>query len=93
MNGLTKAAQDVLAERERQRQKWGDLHDDRHGAELLARESCNFLHTGMASADMWARKSKENDGRRTQLVKGVAVALAALECFDRTAGAGGNDGR
>ena len=29
-NMLTQAARDVLAERERQRSEWGDVHDDSH---------------------------------------------------------------
>jgi hypothetical protein len=92
MNGLTKAAQDVLAERQRQRDKWGDGHDDRHTNDSLAYGAVSYLLPGqkMMPAD-WSYKSKviDSDPRRDQLVKGAALALAAVEQFDRAHGVGG----
>jgi hypothetical protein len=86
MNGLTKAAADVLAERERQRQKWGDQHDDEHTNDLLAYGAVDYLLPGQAPMpSSWAYKSKVTDRepRRDQLVKGAALALAAVEQWDR----------
>jgi hypothetical protein len=86
MNALTKAAQDVLAERERQRNKWGDGHDDEHTNETLAYGSVSYLLPGQKPTPSdWAYKSKviDREPRRDQLVKGAALALAALEHFDR----------
>jgi hypothetical protein len=88
MNGLTKAASDVLAERERQRQKWGDAHDDQHKNDQIAYGAVSYLLPGQAvmPAD-WSYNSKVRDRepRREQLVKGAALALAAVEQFDRAA--------
>lgn len=94
MNGLTKAVQDVLAERQRQREKWGDTHDDEHTNDSLAYGAVSYLLPGQKPmpAD-WAYKSKviDREPRREQLVKGAAIALAAVEQFDRTHGVAAAD--
>lgn len=83
---LTKAASDVLSERERQRQKWGDAHDDQHTNDELAYGAVSYLLPGQQPmpAD-WGYKCKVTDRqpRREQLLRGAALALAALEQFDR----------
>lgn len=83
---FTNAARDVLAERERQRQKWGDAHDDQHKNDALAYGAVDYLLPGQAPMPAsWAYKSKVTDRepRRDQLVKGAALALAAIEQYDR----------
>lgn len=86
MNALSQAAQDVLDERQRQRVKWGDAHDDEHTNDSLAYGAVSYLLPGQKPmpAD-WAYKSKvvDRDPRREQLVKGAALALAAVEQYDR----------
>lgn len=83
------AARDVLAERAHQRKRWGDDHDDGHGHNTLASQAAHFLLTGQSpiKGTCWAYKSKveDHDPRRVQMVKGAALALAAIEAFDRSA--------
>jgi hypothetical protein len=82
LGGLTKAAQDVLAERQRQQAKGYDAkHDSQHSADELAYQAAFYLFPTKPSPHLWAHKCKTVDGdsRRTQIVKGVALGLAALE--------------
>jgi hypothetical protein len=82
MNTLTKAAQDVLAERQRQDEKWGGAgHDDHHTVPewaLLIQDYAGWARTmaGMGSFDK----------ARRRLVQISALALAAAEALDRTRG-------
>lgn len=78
---MSKALSDVIRERDRQRLKWGDGHDDIHGHEKLAVEASYFL-VPSAPDFSWAAFHKDK-GERQQLVRGAALALAALECYDR----------
>lgn len=59
-DGLTKAAQDVLAERERQKsvEGWTPEHDDEHDSGELARAAACYAHAGGLSPV--ARKYLEN---------------------------------
>lgn len=81
------ATRDVLAERERQVAKWGNKHDDEHGHDTLANGAVDFLLPGQSPIEgcSWAFKSKttDRDPRRLQMVKGAALALAAIEAYDR----------
>jgi hypothetical protein len=88
---MMSAAYDVLVERHKQRARWGDEHDDEHGPNKLATEACGYLLPGQSPMRHdWSHQSKviDRDPRRVQLVKGVALALAALEAHDRAAKAG-----
>lgn len=80
------ALRDVLAEREKQRANYGDPHDDEHGHRILSDEAAGYLLSGQAPMrSSWCYNSKvrDRDPRRVQLVKGVALGLAAIECLDR----------
>ena len=88
---LTKASQDVLAERQRQRniEGWTEDHDDEHmGGELAVAASCYAYNPSGAITplnwpwhpDWW----KPGDARRN-LVKAAALALAEIERLDRKA--------
>jgi hypothetical protein len=82
LGGLTKAVSAVLAERERQQSKGYDAaHDSQHSADELAYQAAFYLFPTKPSPHLWAHKCKTVDGdsRRTQIVKGVALGLAALE--------------
>lgn len=86
MNGLTKAAQDVLAERQRQDEKWGGPdHDD-----WLSVAQWSQLIQDYAG---WARVMAGMDSydkARRRLVQVAALALAAAESLDRSAGVPAN---
>lgn len=68
------ALADTLAEREYQRERWGDDHDDTHDAEEWA------CWIGARVERLPAR-----DDQRAQLVRIAAMALAAAESMDRIA--------
>lgn len=91
MNPLTKAAQDVLAERERQitSEGWTPEHDDEHAGGELARAAACYaiaeegdpIPAGWSWAPEWW---KPRDRRRNQ-VKAAALMLAEIERTDRAA--------
>jgi hypothetical protein len=64
MNGLTKAASDVLAERQRQiaREGWTPEHDDEHGNGELAFAAACYAH--QASARGWVLRDLEDGADR-----------------------------
>jgi hypothetical protein len=71
---------EVIGERERQDAQWGGPeHDDRH----LANDWVAIIvrHLGLAADDAAAT---DPERFRRQLVRVAAVAVAALESFDRT---------
>ena len=84
---MTKAEEDVLAERAKQRAKWGDHHDDAvevngelptAGAYLAHPE-----HDPCFEAPTWAVSLKERKDRRQQLVCAAALAIAEIDRMDR----------
>lgn len=88
---LTKAAQDVLAERQRQisTEGWSTAHDDEHRAGELALAAGKYASAaaGWASAGQWPWEQewwKPGTARR-MLVKAGALILAEIERLDRAA--------
>lgn len=93
---MSRASDDVLAERERQRSKWGDDHDDDHDDGALADAASYLAATGddgcvdpddpdeLAEAG-WAvqLRAKHKGDRRRQLVIAAALLLAEIERLDR----------
>lgn len=76
--GEPSALADVLAERERQEAKWGGPeHDDRHHP----LHWCGFVGEHLARA-----RKQRGHNYRYQMVRVAALALAAVESFDRRAG-------
>lgn len=76
----------VMQEREKQRKQWGDDHDDEHGFDVLAQQAASYLRKGQNPLpSAWAHKSKvvDRDPRRVQMVKGAALAVAAIQAYDR----------
>lgn len=92
---VTAAAKDVLAEREKQRRKWGDAHDDEHElgtisvvAAALAVHGTDAkvvdpLDRADAGGDAWGLVAK-HPKRRDQLVIAAALILAEIERIDRS---------
>lgn len=79
---------DVLTEREKQRAKWGDAHDDEHQGGELA-DAAGLLAFGgspeRASPPAWAYaiQVKNRGNRRQRLVIAAALLLAEIERLDR----------
>ena len=89
---LTKAAQDVLAERQRQIEKegWTPEHDDDHwDGELADAAACYAFSSSLLNSDEpprhwpWRRESWKPCDRRRMLVKAGALILAEIERLDR----------
>lgn len=84
----TQAAIDVFTEREEQRAKWGDAHDDDHDDGALA-EAAGLLAFGAsperADPPGWAYdiQRRHRDDRRRLLVIAAALLLAELDRLDR----------
>lgn len=80
---------DVLAERRKQKEKWGDTHDDEHhpDGELgdAAASMLEGYYVGKKAGWIYELRSKHRQDRRQQLVIGIALGLAELERFDRAA--------
>lgn len=92
---MTKALEDVKAERRRQVEKgWTEQHDDDHTNGWLARASSDMVMPGQYPIPgSWDWKHKHPDSperlsRREQLVVGAALALAEIERIDRAVAAG-----
>ncbi|WP_304308109.1 hypothetical protein [Pseudacidovorax intermedius] len=90
VKALSTAAQDVLAERQRQVQELGfdDVHDRQYSRRELEAAAASYLHPqagpGVSPAAWpWAPSKWKPGSERRRLVKGAATALAALERFDR----------
>ena len=77
---MTQALDDVIAERYKQRGHWTDFHDDEHNAHDWA--AILLRYEGLA---MQAAEHDDREGYRLNLVKAAAVALAAIESYDRVA--------
>jgi hypothetical protein len=98
MSRLTRAEQDVLRERDKQRERWGDEHDAaEHGDGALAAAAA-FLawpdgyeeRPGEADRCLipcpgWAYRllERHDSDRRRQLLIAAALCLAEIERLDR----------
>ena len=98
----TKALRDVIAEREKQRAKWGDSHDDDHhggtlsviaaglavyGTDASVRDPEERVSADAADCGMDAwRLIERHPARRDQLVIAAALLLAEIERLDRAGG-------
>jgi hypothetical protein len=88
------ALRDVLAEREKQRAKWGDAHDDEHGNGALALAAADVILDGrpgvpswlLAGSPEWVVNLVRRHGERDRLVIAAALLLAEIERLDRAAG-------
>lgn len=97
---LTKAAQDVLAERQRQvtAEGWTPSHDDEHdGGAMATAAACYALgREGVSGVREfvsfwpWDRKWWKPKDRRSNLVRAAALLLAEIERLDRIAGVEGD---
>jgi hypothetical protein len=99
VNALTKAAQDVLAERQRQInvEGWTPQHDDQHGNGDMARAAAAYclnesdvpVLARLAEADRpiwpWPLHWWKPKDRRRNLVRAAALLLAEIERLDRAA--------
>ena len=87
---LTKAETDVLAEREKQRAKWGDDHDDGHlPGELSTAAAYVASPTGLddtTDPPDWAYAIDATHSPRERLVIAAALLLAEIERLDRAGG-------
>jgi hypothetical protein len=83
------AVRDVLAERAKQVEQWGNAHDDEHGhGELAAAAGLLVGGDDTLGAPEWAWNliGKHRGDRRRQLVIGAALAIAEIERLDRAGG-------
>ena len=89
MTTLTKAATDVIAERERQKavEGWDDAHDDAYSAYQLAdAAACYALGTMSPGGHRkwpWDSRWWKPRGYRRNLVKAAALLMAEIERIDR----------
>ena len=91
MKDLSKAAMDVLAERQRQQsiEGWTPEHDDQYSkSQLLWASSCYVLNTIQPFSRIpmdwpWAPEWWKPTGPRRDLVKAAALILAEIERLDR----------
>lgn len=77
--------EEVAAEREKQRAKWGDDHDDGHDGGELA-EAAAFLasHDGtMRDPPDWAYALDANNPPRRRYIIAAALLVAEVERLDR----------
>lgn len=100
MNTLTKAAQDVLAERQRQIEKegWTPEHDDEHGDNSMAIAAACYaladyqrpLNVQTVSIEKlwqwtgWASHWFKPKDKRRNLIRAGALILAEIERLDRS---------
>ena len=83
---MTQAEIDVLAEREKQRAKWGDGHDNKHDRDDLARAAGHIINGGWVFESWPADLRRKHPKRRDQLVIAAALLLAEIERLDRAGG-------
>ena len=86
----TKAETDVLAERAKQRAKWGNAHDDDHRGDELADAAAMLAYsmrldelTEVAPPWALALANEHALDRRRELVIAAALLLAEIERIDR----------
>lgn len=88
-------AVDVANERAKQREKWGDSHDDEHSDGMIAAVAAELAlaHTpaaGCHSGDPWGLLAK-HPATRDRLVIAGALIAAEIDRLDRAAANGGGD--
>lgn len=99
MKDLSKAAMDILAERQRQQavEGWTPEHDDEHNrGELAMAAVCYINETGTVNRNggkpwgwPWDALWWKPNTRRRNLVKAAALLLAEIERLDRAGLNGG----
>jgi hypothetical protein len=95
MSTLTKAAQDVLAERQRQisAEGWTPEHDDAHNNGELALAAGKYAGAAGGWTSLvgwpWSQHWWKPGTPRRMLVKAGALILAEIERLDRKAGTSG----
>jgi hypothetical protein len=98
MNALTKAAQDVLAERQRQIsvEGWHPDHDDGHNHGEMALAAGKYAGAAGGWTSLvgwpWAPEWWKPGTPRRMLVKAGALILAEIERLDRAAGSADGSG-
>lgn len=93
---LSPTMQAVIAERFRQidQEGWSTDHDDKHNRGELAQAGASYLlHAGTESVTVphewpWTAEWWKPNGYRRDLVRGIALAIAEGERFDRMRKAG-----
>jgi hypothetical protein len=91
---LTRGEGDVLLERERQREQWGDAHDSEHHGPtqlvvMLVVRVDGIRHCEVAGGDRQLAGSvrlKAKHDRRRQLVIAAALCIAEVDRLDREVG-------
>lgn len=91
---MSKAIDDVIAERARQRSQegWTEAHDDEHdGGELAQAAACYIVESSVnlpkniiSDYWPWSREWWKPKGRRRNLVRAAALLIAELERMDRS---------
>lgn len=88
----TVVLKEVAAEREKQRRKWGNEHDDEHTNGEIATAGAAYAlyprHAGHAGAIWpWGEEAWSVEAaRRDDLVKAAALLVAEIERIDRAEG-------
>ncbi len=88
---LTKAEQDVLAERASQRIKWGDTHDDEHDWSIKEAAICyaqGYMTWRPGQSEQrwpWEHAAWKPRGQRENIVRATAMLIAELDRMDRAA--------
>lgn len=81
------AIEEVEIEREKQRARWGDDHDDSHEKGELAAAAALLASSppDMVDAPEWAEpiRAKYCENRRRQLIIAAALLVAEIERIDR----------
>ena len=83
---MKKVIRDVSAERDRQDEMWGEQNHDPYKYLAILVEEIGEVSDAILEADF---RSGSWDNYRTELVQVAAVAVAMVECFDRSRSKGG----
>jgi len=89
------ALRDVIAEREKQRAKWGDAHDDghatgdlSHAAAVMCADERDDIHAPEWACELYNKQADDvtrEQATRKRLVIAAALLLAEIERLDRAA--------
>lgn len=89
MNGFSLVIADILAERQRQDEKWGIQNHDSADWHLILVEEVGKAARAILRytfSDSPAVQAEAKHNLREELVQAAAVAVAWLECLDRRKG-------